>query len=146
MHPQPRFEVNLGCWGIASPGFDIGHVVDDLHVGYAIEKEIFLRLESAIGHAAEGALKVNFSVVRLSSRTLLLGKVGGVGVTGTGNVVPSALLGRKMILKPVPQKGFASVISAVGEALQRSQGRRCENSRGSGSVERLRLLLEPGVL
>jgi hypothetical protein len=91
-----------------------------------------------------GAVKVNFSVVRLSSRTLLLGKVGGVGVTGTENVVPSALLGRKMVLKPIPRK----VLPTIVEAIQRSQRRRCENSSGSVSVsvEQLRLLLEPDVL
>src|SRR5579863_2595419 len=45
------------------------------------------------------------SLVRFSSRTFSLGGVGGVGVTGFGNVVVvgAALLGRKIMLKPDPE-------------------------------------------
>jgi hypothetical protein len=47
---------------------------------------------------------VRVSVVRLSSRTFSLGGVGGAGVTGLGKVVVvgGPLLGRKIVLKPVP--------------------------------------------
>src|SRR5277367_1483893 len=50
--------------------------------------------------------KHSVSVVRLSSRTLWLGGVGGGGETGLGNVVVvgGPLLGRKIKLKPVPAK------------------------------------------
>ena len=44
------------------------------------------------------------SSVRLISRTFSLGAVGGAGLTGLGNVVPPALFGRNIKLKPVPAK------------------------------------------
>ena len=50
--------------------------------------------------------KDSVSVVRLSSRTLSLGAVGGGGLTGLGKVVPlgGPLFGRNIKLKPVPAK------------------------------------------
>src|SRR5277367_2492688 len=63
--------------------------------------------------------KHSVSVVRLSSRTLWLGGLGGGGWTGLGNVVVvgGPLLGRKIKLKPVPAKfpvKFASTPSDGG--------------------------------
>ena len=44
------------------------------------------------------------SSVRFISRTFSLGAVGGAGLTGLGNVVPPALFGRNIKLKPDPAK------------------------------------------
>src|SRR5580658_45246 len=59
-----------------------------------------------LGTFPSEAEKVRVSLVRLSSRTFSLGGVGGVGVTAFGKVVVvgAALLGRKIVLKPVPAK------------------------------------------
>ena len=47
---------------------------------------------------------MSVSSVRLISRTFSLGLAGGGGETGLGNVVPPALFGRNIKLRPVPAK------------------------------------------
>ena len=53
MHPEPGFEVNARGYAIGLSGRGIAHVADGLHVGYAVEEDITLPLQPAIGHAAE---------------------------------------------------------------------------------------------
>ena len=53
MHPEPGFEVNAGGCSISLSGRGIGHIANGLHVGYAVEEDITLPLQPAIGHATE---------------------------------------------------------------------------------------------
>ena len=46
--------MNAGGYAIGLSGGGIGHVANGLHVRHTVEKDIILRLQPAIGHAAEG--------------------------------------------------------------------------------------------
>ena len=45
--------MNAGGCAISLPGVGIGHVADGLYVGYAVEKDVRLRKQPAIGYAAK---------------------------------------------------------------------------------------------
>ena len=46
--------MNAGGYAISLSGGGIAHVANGLHVGHAVEEDVILCLQPAIGHAAEG--------------------------------------------------------------------------------------------
>lgn len=53
MHPETGFKVNAGGCAIGLSSRGIGYVANGLHVWYAVEENIPLLPQTAIGYAAE---------------------------------------------------------------------------------------------
>ena len=85
-HPEAGFEVDARGDTIPLPRGRIGHVLDGLHVRHAAQKDVGLRKQAPIGHAAQGVGKgerfcrqVELQDVVVSSLRGIVGKLGGGG-------------------------------------------------------------------
>ena len=64
--------MNSGGWGISLSGGGICHVVDGLYVGYAVEKDVSLRLQPPIGYAAKGVGKCQRLLCKIDFQDVLI--------------------------------------------------------------------------
>jgi hypothetical protein len=106
MHPESRLEVYWDGCAVRSPGCDVSHIADGLHVWNPVEEDVVLFLESAVGDASERRGEREGLCCQVEFEDILAGWGGRCWGDGLGNVVVvgGPLLGRKIRLNPVPAK------------------------------------------